>query len=713
MMLMAFAINLMIPVFMGDLLGLIPSNPLIDFTILLLVTLTLPPIFERLKLPGLVGLLFAGIVLGQSGLAILNKDSESIKLFTDIGKIYLMFVAGLEINMTDFRRTRNRSLLYGCLTFAVPLLTGFAVGQLFNYSVNASVLLGSLFASHTLLGYPIVQRLGIVRNEAVMVTIGATIFTDIAALLVLAICISIHSGSFSPAGLVIQLVAIAVYSVLVLVGFDWAGKEYFRRTGDEQSNQFLFVLLAVFLASVGAELINVDKIVGAFLAGLAVNDAVGEGPVKEKVEFVGSTLFIPFFFIGIGLLLNLPAFMETLTSLFPLVLAIVVGLIFSKGLAAILAQLKLGYTWMEGLTMWSLSIPQVAATLAAAVAGYEAINANGDRLVSEAILNTIIVLMLITSIIGPLLTAKFAPNIPPPNSLPLTDENGQLVASAGEIKLVPPKASTFTVLVPTQNPKTLGYLLEMGALIARHESGVVIPLAIAKAPVHMDDPSLTKKLEKNQLLLAQAMELASILNVDSHPALRIDDDVARAISHTAREKNADLIIMGWSQQNLGLRAKLFGSTIDSVFWSAHCPVAVMRLLSDPRSFHRILFPIKNLNPQTLELFQFTQRLAETNGGIITLLHVCPHNTAPDQVQAFKIEMDKFLEQCHVTSNYPTKVICHDDAAKVLLRVSHTFDLVVLRSFRRRSMGGVVLGEVTDKILREMTSSFVLFGDPYA
>ncbi|MBE9196866.1 cation:proton antiporter, partial [Synechocystis sp. LEGE 06083] len=460
---------------MDGLFAPIPSNPLIDFTILLLVTLILPPIFERLKLPGLVGLLFAGIVLGKSGLGILDQDSESIKLFTDIGKIYLMFVAGLEIDMVDFRRTRNRSLLYGCLTFAIPLLTGLAVGQLFGYSLNASVLMGSLFASHTLLGYPIVQRLGIVRNQAVMVTIGATIFTDIAALLVLAICISIHSGSFSPAGLVVQLVAIAGYSALVLVGFDWAGKEYFRRTGDEQSNQFLFVLLAVFLASVGSELINVDKIVGAFLAGLAVNDVLGKGPVKEKVEFLGTTLFIPFFFIGIGLLLDLPAFMVTLTTLFPLVVAIVGGLIISKGVAAILAQLKLGYTWAEGLTMWSLSIPQVAATLAAAVAGYQAINASGDRLVSETVLNTIIVLMLITSIIGPLMTAKFATKIPPPNSLSNLEDDSALPGENGEITLVPPKASTFTVLVPTQNPQTLSYLLEMGALIARHESGVVIP----------------------------------------------------------------------------------------------------------------------------------------------------------------------------------------------------------------------------------------------
>lgn len=148
--------------------------------------------------------------------------------------------------------------------------------------LNASILIGSLLASHTLLGYPIVNRLGVAGNEAVVITIGATIFTDIGALLVLAICLSIYGGDFTLASLILQLSSLAIYCAIVLYGFDRAGKEYFRRTGDEESNQFLFVLLAVFLASVGAQLINVDQIVGAFLAGLAVNDVVGNGPVKEK-----------------------------------------------------------------------------------------------------------------------------------------------------------------------------------------------------------------------------------------------------------------------------------------------------------------------------------------------------------------------------------------------------------------------------------------------
>ncbi|MGK7936372.1 MAG: cation:proton antiporter, partial [Xenococcaceae cyanobacterium] len=265
------------------------SSPIIPFTLLLLVILTLPPLFERLKLPGLVGLLFAGIILGPNGLNLLNAETETMTLLSDIGKIYLMFVAGLEIDLEEFRKTKDRSLGFGIATFLVPLVTGGAIAYSFGMGLNASILVGSLLASHTLLGYPIVNRLGVVGNEAVTVTIGATIFTDIAALLVLAICVSIHAGDFSPSSLLIQLVTLGLYTGLVLFGLDKAGKEYFRRTGDEESNQFLFILLAVFLAAVGAQIINVDKIVGAFLAGLAVNDVVGRSPVEEKVEFIGST----------------------------------------------------------------------------------------------------------------------------------------------------------------------------------------------------------------------------------------------------------------------------------------------------------------------------------------------------------------------------------------------------------------------------------------
>ncbi|MCA1993476.1 MAG: cation:proton antiporter, partial [Coleofasciculus sp. S288] len=302
------------------------KEPIVPFAVLLVVILAVPSVFERLRLPGLVGLLAAGVILGPNALNVLQTDLPTMQLLSDIGLVYLMFVAGLEVDMAQFRRTRNRSLGFGSFTFAIPLIMGTLVGRVFNFDWNASILIGSLFASHTLLAYPIIRRLGVINNEAVIVTIGATIFTDIGALLVLAVCVAINKGEFSTLRLAFLLGSLALYSAAILFGLDWLGREFFRRSKDDQGNQFLFVLLSLFLAAVGAQLIGVEKIIGAFLAGLAVNDVVGEGPVKEKVEFVGSVLFIPIFFVDLGLLIDLPAFVKSISTIW-LTAAIVVGLI--------------------------------------------------------------------------------------------------------------------------------------------------------------------------------------------------------------------------------------------------------------------------------------------------------------------------------------------------------------------------------------------------
>jgi Kef-type K+ transport system membrane component KefB len=268
-------------------------EPIVSFAILLAVILIVPILFEKIRLPGILGLLVAGVFLGQNGFNLLQKESESLRLLSDIGLVYLMFVAGLEIDLQQFQATKNRSLGFGSLTFLVPLIFGTLVGRLFGFGWNASVLIGSLFASHTLLAYPIISRLGVINNEAVTVTIGATIFTDIGALLVLAICVGIHQGDFTLIKLVALTASLAIYSVLILFGFSWLGREFFRRTGDEEGNQFLFILLVVFLAALGAQLIGVEKIVGAFLAGLAVNNAIGDGPVEEKVISVSWAAHCP------------------------------------------------------------------------------------------------------------------------------------------------------------------------------------------------------------------------------------------------------------------------------------------------------------------------------------------------------------------------------------------------------------------------------------
>jgi Kef-type K+ transport system membrane component KefB/nucleotide-binding universal stress UspA family protein len=697
---------------------LLAENPIVTFTILLIVILTVPPLFEKLRLPGLVGLLVAGVILGQNGLKLLNSETETMKLLSEIGKVYLMFVAGLEIDLKQFRKTKNRSMGFGFLTFIVPMITGIVLGRLFDFGWNASVLIGSLLASHTLLAYPIVSRLGVVTNEAVTVTIGATIFTDTAALLVLAVCVGIHAGEFTAFSLASLLIGLAIYSAVVLFGFDWAGKEFFRRSGDAQGNQFLFILIALFVASVGAQAIGVEKIVGAFLAGLAVNDVLGRSPVREKVEFVGSVLFIPCFFVDMGLLIDLPVFIKTLSA-FGLTAAIVLGLIGSKFIAALIAQLIYRYNFPEMMTMWSLSLPQVAATLAATLVGYQTLNPAGERLIGEDVLNSVIVLMVVTSILGPLITARFANLISVPQTN-LEDENLSTWLNNKEEEETNKRSpsSPFTVVVPIYNPKTQQFLMEMAALLARHESGRIIPLAIALARAQMDDPQLAITLKRHRRRLQKASAIAKKLNVEIQPSLRIDDDVALGISRFSREQNASLVIMGWSQ-NMGLRARLFGSAIDSVFWSSHCPIVVTRLLISPTEVRNILVPVKDLTSKTIAMVRFAQILADANQAKLLLFHLFASRTPSEQVARFESQLADILARSTLQTNKESAIepqietLVSDNVAKAIVAKAESFDLVVLRAARYRTAGGLAVSEVTTQAIRELKCSVVLLGEPHS
>jgi len=674
------------------------KEPIVPFLVLLLVILFVPLLFERFKIPGLVGLLAAGVVLGPQGLRLLERGAPPMDLLPDIGLVYLMFVAGLEIDMEQFRQTRNRSLTFGCFTFIVPLIVGTAVGLLFFPGKwNASILIGSLFASHTLLAYPIVSRLGVVKNEAVTVTIGATIFTDIGALLVLAVCVAIHQGDFSATRLATLIGSLIVYSIVVLFGFDRAGKEFFKRSGDEQGNQFLFVLLALFLAAVGAQLIGVEKIVGAFLAGLAVNDVVGEGPVKEKVLFVGNVLFIPIFFISLGLLIDIPAFIASLSSI-KLTLAIVTALIVSKFLAAYFAKLIYRYKWNETITMWSLSVPQVGATLAATLVGYEA------GLLTKNVLNSVIVLLLVTATLGPLVTSRVAPTL-----IDATQDSALEPVSPywnTEAKIHP-----FAVLVPVYNPKTEHYLIEMAALLARQAEGRIIPLAIAKATAHMESPQLEAAFKRGDALLDNATKLSGELGVEAEPLLRIDDAIAQGISRAAREQHASLIVMGWGQRT-GLRARLFGNVIDSVLWAAHCPVAVSRLLSSPREFRQILVPVENITSQAVRVLRFVHLLAAANGAHIILLHVCDRRTTPARIAWIRSQLSLLVDKLALPDHPEIRVKPHPNITQAILEAAKDCDLVVLRSTRRRtSAGGLAIADTTTQLVKAIDCSLVMLGEP--
>jgi Kef-type K+ transport system membrane component KefB/nucleotide-binding universal stress UspA family protein len=671
------------------------QQPIVPFVILLAVILTVPPLFEKLRLPGLVGLIAAGVILGPNFLNVLQTKQPAMELLSQIGLVYLMFVAGLEVDMAQFRKTKYRSATFGSFTFIVPLIFGTTVGRVFGFDWNAAILIGSLFASHTLLAYPIVSRLGVVNNEAVTITIGATIFTDIGALLVLAVCIAIHKGQFSLNNLAFLLFLLIVYSAIVLFGFDWAGREFFRRTGDDESNQFLFVLLAVYLAALGAELIGVEKIVGAFLAGLAVNDAIGESPVKEKVIFVGSVLFIPAFFVNMGLLVDIAGFVKSLSSIW-LMLAIVVGLITSKFLAALFTKLLYGYNKQELLTMWSLSIPQVAATLAATLVGVKA------GLLTEDVLNSVLVLMIVTSTLGPLITSRVAPGLRLAESM--------IVPVEPKIETENKISTSLTVVVPVRNPQTEKFLIEMAAILAKHEGGKILPLAIPQAHAQMDDSELDNAIKRNQLLLKRAMEMSRELGVEAESILRIDDSVAQGISRASREKNANLIVMGWGNST-SFRARLFGNVIDEVLWASQCPVAITRLLDSPSKIQRILVPVENLTNQAVRLIRFTKILADANQAQVTLLNVCDRHTSDTKIAWTTSQLNLLTAKWMPEIQTEIKVVANDDVVKAVLYAAQLSDLVVLRSERQRTAAGLAMSNITTEIVQQLNCSFVLLGEP--
>jgi len=399
------------------------SLPLLaKFALGMAIIVGVPPLSRRIHLPAVVGLLLSGVLLGPYCLDFVGKNRPTADFFAELGKLLLMFFAGLEIDLEQFLKRRNRSIAFGLLTTFTPLLLGTGVGLLFGYRAIPAIVLGSLLASHTLLALPIVTRLGVTRLEPVIITAGATVMSDTLSLIVFAICVPVYKTGFSASGLAVQLLEIAVFFPLILVGLSRVSAYILKKVENDESAYFVLMLAILAVAAQISQRINLPGIVGAFLAGLAVNAAVRDKPAKGKLEFFGNTLFIPVFFIVTGFLINPVTFVRTLTGHFALVVAVIAALLIGKMIAAQIAGRAFAYSPGARMTMWSLTLPQVAATLAATLVAFDTFNSAGQRLVDERLLNVVLVVVLATSILGPVLTEHFAPRMLPSPSSKQTPE---------------------------------------------------------------------------------------------------------------------------------------------------------------------------------------------------------------------------------------------------------------------------------------------------
>jgi Kef-type K+ transport system membrane component KefB len=392
---------------------LLTLSVLVKTALLLSILVGVPRLCWNLKLPAAVGLILAGVVVGPHGLEFIGEHRPIADFFAEIGKLLLMFSAGLEIDLALFKKVKHRSITFGVLTTFLPLLLGTGVAALFGYSFIAAVVIGSLLASHTLLGLPILVRLGEAQLEPVTVAVGATVMSDTLSLIVFAICLSTFRTGFSVLSLAIQLLEIAIFVPFILFGVSRLGHWLLKKVEADEDAYFVVMIAILAIAGAIADRINLPGIVGAFLAELAVNNATQNNPAKEKPQFFGNSLFIPIFFIVTGFLINPVSFAATVSSNFGLVVAIILALLIGKGIAAELTGRAFGYSAAARKTVWSLTLPQVAATLAAALVAYQTFNLAGQRLLDGKMMNVVLVLMLTTAIGGPILTERFAPRILP------------------------------------------------------------------------------------------------------------------------------------------------------------------------------------------------------------------------------------------------------------------------------------------------------------
>jgi len=386
---------------------------LVKFALALAIIVIVPQLSRRLRLPPVVGLLLSGALFGPYGLDVIGTNRPIADFLGELGKLLLMFMAGLEVDLLLFQRVRSRAMAFGIITTFLPLILGAIVGRVFGYGLVAAIVIGSLLASHTLLASSIVSKLDLTRLEPITVTYGATVFSDTCSLIVFAMCVSTFVRGFSFTGVLVQLCEIVAFVLFVLFGLSRIGAYVLRKLEHDDSAHFAVMIALLAVAATLAQLIQLPGIVGAFLSGLALNAAAHETAAKRELQFIGDSLLIPIFFITTGFLINPGALLESFRSDLGLVAAIIGALVVGKFIAAEIAGRRFGYTRDERLAIWSLTLPQVAATLAAALVAYATYDRSHQRLIDTRMLNVVLALMLFTSIVGPILTAHFAPRLVP------------------------------------------------------------------------------------------------------------------------------------------------------------------------------------------------------------------------------------------------------------------------------------------------------------
>jgi Kef-type K+ transport system membrane component KefB len=522
------------------------TNPVLKFLVILIIILSAPILLNKLKIPHILGLIIAGAVIGPNGFNILLRDS-SIILSGTAGLLYIMFLAGLEIDLAEFKKNSTKSLLFGLYTFLIPMTLGTLTGiYILNFSILTSVLLASMFASHTLIVYPILSKLGVTKNRAVNIAVGGTMITDTLALLVLAVIVGMTQGEVNSAFWTKLSISILVFGLIVMFLFPIIGRWFLKRYEDNVS-QYIFVLVMVFLGAVLAEAAGIEAIIGAFLSGLALNRLIpSTSSLMNRIEFVGNAVFIPFFLIGVGMLVDYRAFFNDFETIKVAAVMTIVATI-AKFIAAWLTQKSFKFSIDERRLIFGLSNAQAAATLAAVLVGYNVIigeTANGEpiRLLSESILNGTIIMILITCTIASFAAQKGGKNISLQESSSVESENIE---------------HSERILIPISNPETIDELINLSSILKSKGNNKGL---FALNVVNNDSSESNNQAKK---VLDKAVFTASANDIQLNKLLRYDINPTNGIIGVIKEQNISDLVLGL-HVNKGISESFLGKLTEGI-----------------------------------------------------------------------------------------------------------------------------------------------------
>ncbi|ELY54729.1 sodium/hydrogen exchanger [Natronococcus amylolyticus DSM 10524] len=539
--------------FVVDGFGLPLDQPVLIFALAMLIFLVGPLFVKKLGQPGIVGIVVFGAIIGPGATGIV-EHSDAIELLGEVGLIYLLFTVGLEVDLRGFKDAPENAALFGLLSFFVPFTVGTLVTTAFlGLDIWAALLLSAVFASHTLLAYPIVNRFGVTKNRAVSAVFGGILFTDTLALVVLAIV----TGAVQD-GLSVLLFGDIALSLGLLFAGVWflvppASRWFFQNFSEESYFEFLFVMVGIFAAASLAEILDLDPILGAFVAGLALNQLIPQGgTLMNRIEFVGNAFFIPFFLLHVGMLVDLGVIFAGPETL-QIAALITTIMVVTKGAAAWSVAEIQDYTKHERDVIFGLSTGQAAAALAITLVGFDA------GLFSEAILNAVVLLLLISALLSPWMTERAANRLALEREVEDDSDDGR----------------DPNILLPlSHNAELQRRLLEL-SFVVKGEGG--------SNPVHVmtvvqpdTSQSAEEQISSVQAELSDLAAEGSAAEVPIETEARVNHNVASGVVQGAVEVQANQIIMGWDATQ-SFSHRIFGSIIDQVLERTKLPVLISRL----------------------------------------------------------------------------------------------------------------------------------------